>query len=159
MVFEDFCPSCSVNNFLETVLPDSGVCVNVLEYSRTTTDQQCYFFAGTDNGLYTYAVTDTDRARSNPRGFQLNGLDIDVLSHGQWVKIAEFSDPIIDIKTTGLSLYIVTRSVTNGTMASTLSRVDFQNTVTNVQPYLIFTLAQSGTTPFEHRSSIYRHTT
>ena len=151
MVFEDFCPTCSMHNFLETCLPDRSACVNVLEYSRTTTDQQCYFFAGTDNGLYTYALTDTDRDRSNPRGFQLDGLDIHNLSYGQWIKIPEFSDPIIDIKTTGLSLYIVTRSTQSGIMTSTVFRVNFQDTIDQMfSSTNIFVLAQSGIDPFEN---------
>ena len=144
IVIEDFCSSCSCNNFLETVLPDRNVCVNVLEYSRTTSNYQCYFFAGTDNGLYTYAFIN-----STTGGFPLDGLDLDILAHGKWIKISAFPDPIVDIKTTGLSLYIVSRSVKNGTMKSTVSRVDFKETVSEMFSQT-YTLAQSGITPFEN---------
>jgi hypothetical protein len=154
-IIEDFCPSCTTLNYLETQLPypDTTVCINVLEYSRAndTNPNQCYFFAGTDNGLYVYALTDQNNERSNPRGFNLNGLDLNALSLGQWVKVSAFPDPIIDIKTTGLSLYIVSRSVTNGTMTSNVSRIAFQDRLENMfDESNIFLLAQSGTDPFEN---------
>ena len=143
-VTEDFCPTCSVTNFLETILSlTDRSCINVLEYSRPDSGNpdQCYFFAGTDNGLYTYAL--------EGGGFPLASLDIDTLSDGQWIKIPEFSDPIIDIKTTGLSLYIVTRTVKKGTMTSTVYRVNFENTVDQMFTNT-YVLAQSGVAPFEN---------
>lgn len=143
-VIENFCQTCTTNYYLETFLPypETQVCVNVLEYSRTNSNTtRCYFFAGTDNGLYVYC-------NNNNEGFMLSELNIETLSQGIWVKIAAFPDPIIDIKTTGLSLYIVSRSVKECRMASTVSRVDFQDTIQDMfnQTY---TLAQSGQGIFE----------
>jgi hypothetical protein len=144
-VIENFCPTCADTYYLETFLPypDTQVCINVLEYSRTNTDTtQCYFFAGTDNGLYVYC-------NNNNEGFMLSELNIETLSQGMWVKIDAFSDPIIDIKTTGLSLYIVSRSVKKGTMTSTVSRVDFEDTIQDMFN-LTYTIAQSRQDIFEN---------
>jgi hypothetical protein len=144
-VIENFCPTCAANYYLETFLPypDTQVCINVLEYSRTNTNTtRCYFFAGTDNGLYVYC-------NNNNEGFMLSELNVETLSQGIWVKVAAFPDPIIDIKTTGLSLYIVSRSVKECKMASTVSCVDFEDTIQDMfnQTY---TLAQSGQGIFEN---------
>ena len=144
-VIENFCPTCATNYYLETYLPspNTQVCVNMLEYSRTNTNTtHCYFFAGTDFGLYVYC-------NSNGEGFKLSELNIDTLAQGSWVKVPAFPDPIIDIKTTGLSLYIVSRSITPGRLASTVSRVDFKDTVQAMFSQT-YTLAQSGVDEFEH---------
>ncbi len=147
MVFEDFCTTCTDLNFLETFFPatDRNICINVLEYSRANSDNpdQCYFFAGTDKGLYTYAL-------DGSHGFNLEDLTLETLAHGQWKAISAISDPIIDIKTTGLSLYIVTRSTQDGTMSSKVLRVGYKDTIQEMfADNNIFILAQTGTTPFK----------
>ena len=141
-VIQDFCPSGTTKNYIETVFPypDTHVCINVLEYSRPNTDDpRGYFFAGTDNGLYVFS--------NGGEGFQLKNLSITNLSHGTWQKIDAFPNPIVDIKTTGLSLYIVSRTISNGRMVSKLSRIDFEDTVADMFN-TTYTLAQSGIAPF-----------
>jgi hypothetical protein len=147
-VIEDFCPptGCQALNFLETILPDNNVCVTTLEYSRPSAndpDNQCYFFAGTDKGLYVYA-------NAGIEGFDLSSLTMNILARGQWIHISAFSDPIIDIKTTGLSLYILTQTAKTGTLISSLYRVDFNDTVEAMfDATNIHLIAQTGNEPFE----------
>ncbi len=148
-VIEDFCAptGCQELNFIETLLPENNVCVTTLEYSRPSAndpDNHCYFFAGTDKGLYVYA-------NAGVAGFDLSDLTMNTLAHGQWVHIPAFSDPIIDIKTTGLSLYIITQTAKTGTLISSLYRVDFDATVEAMfDPTHIHLIAQTGNEPFEH---------
>jgi hypothetical protein len=135
-------------NYLETVLPDYKVCVKVLEYSRTNdqNNSYVYFFAGTDLGLYIYAKEDG-------RGFSLDEMNLygttadDSLNYGKWHAIEEFQDPIIDIKSTGLALYVASQKVTCSTMVSTITRLDFQSTITEMLANQ-YTIATSGVTPF-----------
>jgi hypothetical protein len=146
-IIEDFCTSgtCTELNFLETTLPNKA-CVTVLEYSRPAAGDtnQCYFFAGTEQGLYVYANAGTT-------GFDLSNLTMHNLAQGQWVHIPAFHDPIVDIKTTGLSLYIVTQKTSSGSLISSVYRVDFAQTVaTMFDTANIHLIAQTGQQPFEH---------
>jgi hypothetical protein len=147
-VIEDFCPptGCQALNFLETMLPDNNVCVTTLEYSRPSAndpDNHCYFFAGTDQGLYVYA-------NAGIAGFDLSNLAMNTLALGRWVHISAFPDPIVDIKTTGLTLYIVTQTAKTGNLISSLYRIDFDTTVEAMfDSTNIHLIAQTGTAPFE----------
>lgn len=99
IVIDDFSKP---ENYLKTTLPKSG-CVTCLEYARTDTNQN-YFFAGTQNGLYVYT---NDFGEGFTDG-NLNDLNDDPFTERKWHKIKQLSDPIIDIKTSGNKLYVLT---------------------------------------------------
>lgn len=142
-------------NFLETKLTTTTLnqtkCIKILEYSRCPSSlQQAYFFAGTDQGLFAYAK------RIGMAGFNVvNELDLLTLAaQGQWfdigtdLNIPEFNESIIDIKSTGLAVFTVTRSVVNGAMVSTLYASPLQTDLATMfaTRYIV---AQTGAAPFD----------
>ncbi len=151
-VIEDFSVP---ENFLVTTIPAPGGCVKVLEYSRRTEAQgsQCFFFAGTDKGLYVFAKEDGE-------GFTPSELNLDqaITTTGKWHPIESFQTPIVDIKTTGLGrVYITTRVVESGTMKSTVYGVDYGNSISDMfdNPDAVHILAQSYYTPFQNALAFY----
>lgn len=142
------CTPCTTNkqNFLLTTIADAG-CVNQLEYSRRSFEanpNNNYFFAGTNNGLYVFA-------QQNDAGFtvdQLSTLDQPPFSSGVWHTVkAPFNEPIIAIKTTGLYLYVITRTIHDGNIKCTLYLINFTNNTSTMfaNPIII---AQTGVAPF-----------
>lgn len=109
-VFSDF--DCDKNMFIDT-LPDFDTepcpvgagCVTALEYSRQTTQEgnENYFFAGTETGLYAFS--------DSGNGFNataLGELDQPPFIDGSWRRIEGIDGAVIDIKTSGAKLYVLT---------------------------------------------------
>lgn len=92
--------------YLETILPPNAGAVTSLEYSRRLLAEGAtnYFFAGTQTGLYVFAD-------SNGNGFSVSELTALNTSpfNGLWHKIDAIPGSIIDIKSDGTQLYILTR--------------------------------------------------
>lgn len=139
-------------NFLVTKLPPSAGCVQVLEYSRQTSEEgdTNYFFAGTDNGLFAFADA------------QGNGFNVDLLqtftqppfTTNRWQKIPEITGSVIDIKSSGLALYILTfETSAEMPLKNTLYAVSFEPTLEEMfRPFVlpcmnVRTIAQTGTNP------------
>jgi len=140
--FED--PILGPQLFLETTLP-SGCAVKVLEYSRRvagTADN--YFFAGTDDGLYVFAGpggTGFDVGTTPPNA--LNGAPF---STGQWQKVAAIQGAVIDIKTSGNTLYVLTlQTSANAPITSIIYKIPFDTTIAAMfTPGNMFNIAESG---------------
>lgn len=117
-------------NFLLTKLPAESGCVQVLEYSRRTSaeDDTNYFFAGTENGLFAFATTTTDGEGFNVD--ELSTLDQPPFKGGKWYKIPEINGSVIDIKSSGLALYVLTFETSAETpLKHTLYAVSFEPTL------------------------------
>ncbi|BDC34672.1 hypothetical protein Noda2021_06300 [Candidatus Dependentiae bacterium Noda2021] len=103
IVTTDFCIP---GNYLETTLPDGAGTVTSLEYSRRLFAEGAtnYFFAGTERGLYAFA----DAAGN---GFVVNELTnlTNAPFNGMWFAIPTIPGAIIDIKSDGTQLYVLTR--------------------------------------------------
>jgi hypothetical protein len=115
-------------NFLTTVLPGFPGAVKVLEYSRRlsgTSDN--YFFAGTQNGLYVFST--------NGNGFNVgttmpNALNASPFSGGAWTQATIIQGSVVDIKTTGQTLYVMTLQTSPAVpIKSKIFKIDFQPTV------------------------------
>jgi hypothetical protein len=122
MVITDFS---SPQNFLQTQCPG---CVQVLEYSRTSTNDAHlnFFFAGTDKGLFVF----TDSANAGFTSFSLDTLNSPPFSTRNWQTISTISGSVIDIKTSGAgdTLYVLTFDPK--TFSNTLFGIPFANTTT-----------------------------
>lgn len=92
-------------NYYVTALPRPAGAITALEYARQLTGSASnYFFAGTDVGLYAFA-------NANGSGFDvtaLSNINAAPFTTGMWQKINSIAGSIIDIKTTGNALYIMT---------------------------------------------------
>jgi hypothetical protein len=138
-------------NFLVTDLPEPGGCVTVLEYSRrgeladtddtTFADLPNYFFAGTANGLFVFA-------NPNKSGFgqsSLGYLNEPPLSTGQWFKAPNITGAIVDVKTIGNSLYVLTFTTSKTAfLKNVLYKIEFAPTINAMfNPSNITTIAQT----------------
>lgn len=98
-------------NSLVTQLPPRAGQVQVLEYTRQETGStNNYFFAGTNTGLFAFTAP-------NGTGFDvatLTDLDQPPFTTGVWQKITALPGAVIDVKTTGNRLYVVTYHLTKG---------------------------------------------
>lgn len=130
-VIQNFsCPE----NFLVTELPsESGNpcplisgCVQALQYSRNEANvDNGYFFAGTQQGLFAFSV---DGNGFNPS--QLTTLDQPPFTTGSWQKIENIPGSVIAIKSSGLSLYVLTQESTcTDPFKSTLYSILFEDTL------------------------------
>ncbi|MEX0849158.1 MAG: hypothetical protein WD055_02920 [Candidatus Dependentiae bacterium] len=135
---------CCPDFFLETELPDAG-CVNTLEYARRTENQgdTNYFFAGTDKGLYAFAKEDKN-------GFNVTEFDLlcsDTFQDAQWHKISALSAPIVDIKTSGNTLYVMTFTTScELPFYSEIKRINFEDNLDDMfDSGNIVTIARSTT--------------
>ncbi len=111
-------------NILQTVIPQAGGPITVLEYARTSTNN--YFFAGSQNGLFVFA---------GPNGTSFNVDTLSFLNQppfttGGWSKAPNINGSVIDIKTLGNALYVLTYS-TSATqpMQNTLYSIPFAGTI------------------------------
>ncbi len=123
---------CCPDFFLETELPNAG-CVTTLEYARRTSNNvpsnSNYFFAGTGKGLYVF--TKSDGSGFNVTEFGL--LSGSAFQDGMWHKIAAFENPVIDIKTSGNTLYVMTFQTTKDVpFSSKIYRIDFMDNITDM---------------------------
>lgn len=139
-------------NFFVSPLPDSTCQVTVLEYARQLTGStNNYFFAGTQNGLFVFSV--------NGNGFDvasLGNLNAAPFSTGSWQLAPNLSGSIVDIKTTGNMLYVITQTPATATtsMQSSLYRIPFATTVAAMfAPGNITLIAQTGTGIFNSISA------
>ena len=123
-------------------LPTDAGCAQALEYSKRNPGLPNFFFAGTQNGLFVF---------SNPNGTgfdvtTLATLDMPPFSSGIWQKISNITGSVIDIKTSGESLYVLTTETTDTQpFKSTLYNIPFQDNVTNMFANAnIKTIAKTG---------------
>jgi len=120
-------------NFRATQFPENAGCVSVLEYSRREVAVDAnmnlsrnFFFAGTQHGLFVF---------SNPDGTgfdvaNLRTLDVAPFASGIWQKAPNITSSVIDIKTSGNSLYVLTQETTRTQpFKSTLFNIPFQDNV------------------------------
>lgn len=105
---------------------DAG-CASVLEYSRRTQAEgdTNYFFAGTETGLYVFNV--------NGGGF--NVTELGLLNEapfitGRWSHIDTIPGAVIDIKTSGAKLYVLTQEQSEEQpFINTLYSIPFADTI------------------------------
>jgi len=150
-VIDDFSEpenQCDPKNYLLTKLPKCSGCVKVLEFSRRDIEEieeaTNYFFAGTQNGLYVFS--------NNGYGFpieSMGNLDAYPFLGGSWTQAPNINGAVIDIKSSGYSLYVLTFETSPANpIDNKLYRVDFQTTVTTMfQPDNIHLIAQSTIEP------------
>ncbi len=134
-------------NLVTTKLSECGA-VTVLEYARrdstTPNPYLNYFYAGTQNGLYVFA---------GPQGTALDVRtfgDLNTLpfTTGSWQLAPNLPGAIVDIKTTGNMLYVLTVSSTNAPLQGTLYAIPFLPTISAMfDPTNISILAQTKTAP------------
>lgn len=137
---------CCPPTFKETALPYGSGCVTTLEYSRRLESEGStnYFFAGTPLGLFAFAHQDGT-------GFnvtELGPLNTGIIASGTWQAIPSVDTAVIDIKSSGNSLYVLTFATSCQTpFASTLLRFEYQDNLTDMfSPSNQLIIAQSGTT-------------
>lgn len=142
----NYCNPCNQTTFEETTLPSDAGCATSLEYARRTTTEgnTNYFFAGTENGLFVFAHEDGSGFNVNELGFTNTG----VLATGSWQAIPTITDPVIDIKTSGNRLYVLTFATScDAPLQSTLLSIPFTDNInTMFAPGNISIIAQSGST-------------
>lgn len=122
---------CCPPTFKETSLPYGSGCVTTLEYSRRTEDQGStnYFFAGTPKGLFAFAHPDGTGFNVTELGL----LDTGIIADGTWQAIPLIDEAVIDIKSSGNSLYVLTFSTSCQTpFASTLFSFDYQDNLADM---------------------------
>ena len=164
-------------NLLETFLPERAGCVNVLEYARVDDIDQpedaCanawgaeeeaanYFFAGTPNGLYVFANGDKSgllSAYSIGSEVIIGKLNEPPFTNGRWFKAPNITGNVVNITTSGHTLYILTSQNAGKPSRRTfiLRRVDFAGDVdtmfANPDQYI---LAQTGQGKFEGVQEFY----
>jgi hypothetical protein len=136
-------------HFLYTELP-TNCPITSLEYARQLPGvEKNYFFAGNVNGLFVFGD-------QYGHGFDANSLNFlthwPFANHG-WVQVDPNLIPgaIIDIKTSGLVLYVLAcTSSTEFPIQTTLYLIPFHHTIGEMfSPYNIFVIAQSNTGPFK----------
>lgn len=154
----------STENFKLTNLPTNAGCCTVLEYSRTssTADEDsaredfCFFFAGTENGLFVYHDFLNDKGL-NPEDF--GALDATPFTDADWKKIDTISGQVIDIKTSGAgkTLYVVTSESTDTTpLIGTVYSIPFTSSPTTMfAAGNINTIAQTGVGIFKDTLQFY----
>jgi hypothetical protein len=136
-------------NLLATTLLECGA-VTTLEYARRgdvilMEDKGNYFYAGTQNGLFVFADPQGNAINVNAFG----NLNEPPFSTGMWFKAPNINGSVVDIKTTGNTLYVLTvNSTAAAPLQGTLYRIPFASTVnTMFAPGNIITIAQTMTAP------------
>lgn len=129
---------------LTTDLPAAGP-IRTLAYSRqnsqTTTN---YFFAGSDQGLFVF-TNDTGEGFNET---ELGDLNNPPFAGRSWHKVAAISGAVLDLKTIGNRLYILTRnSSPTNPLSSEVISVPFAPTLAAMFADAT-TMAQSGKEPF-----------
>lgn len=154
---------CDENIFVDE-LPDDDIsescpmgagCPTVLEYSRrlTTEGNTNYFFAGTENGLYVFS--------DDGNGFNVNELgllDKPPFVNGEWSKINTIPGAVIDIKTSGARLYVLTQERSEEQpFINTLYSIEFENTLDAMfdEANLNVIIAQNNVDTFTNISAFF----
>jgi hypothetical protein len=129
----------------------------VLEYARQLSSEgnQNYFFAGTDNGLQVFSV--------NGNGFNANTLgtlDNAPFTSGSWTSVGKFiGSSVIDVKTSGQSLYVLTQELTENPknpFIYSLYNISFQPTISAMfTSSNISLIARTGVDIFANVNSFY----
>jgi hypothetical protein len=140
-------------NLLVSSLLECGA-VTVLEYSRrgdayAKADLGNYFYAGTQNGLYVFA----DPAGNALDVADFGDLDVPPFSNGMWFKAPGINGAVIDIKTTGNTLYVMTvNSTPAAPLQGTVYRIPFMSNVnTMFDSSNLITIAQTvSSAPFNN---------
>lgn len=150
-------------NMISTLLPAKAGCCTVLEYSRTSTTADndssrqnfCYFFAGTETGLFVFTNSDGD-------GFDpsnLSTLNLAPFSGRAWYKMEAIKGAVVDIKTSGAgaTLYVITsQSTPEEPLLSTLYSIPFTaNTKSMFTAGNMRTLARTGVGAFKDVVQFY----
>jgi len=150
--FEKPQDECDPTNYILTKLPRGAGCVKVLEYARRSNEEDeeyednlgtNYFFAGTQTGLYIFAQAGTN-------GFKISDsvdeLDMPPFRDGKWVKAPNINGAVIDIKSSGNALYVLTFQTSAQTpLKNKLYKIEFDTTVENMfNSENIFTIAESA---------------
>ena len=135
------------NNFLVTSLPVASGEILALEYARQLTGTSSnYFFAGTQSGLYVFSDSGS--------GFDVSSmanLNAPPFSNGSWTLAPSLTQAIVDIKTTGNTLYVLTQTPATATtlMSNTLYSIPFLPFAAGMfAPGNISTIAQTGVGAF-----------
>lgn len=134
-------------NFSYTGFPG---CPQVLEYSRRTAAQgdENYFFTASDLGFFAFAQPGGTGFNTNT----LTTLNTAPFTTGSWQEITSIPGTIIDIKTSGRKLYILTLELTQDPqrpIKNTVYSVAFAPTLSAMfAPGNITTLAQTGAGAF-----------
>lgn len=131
----------SAQNFLVTSLPSAGG-VKVLEYSRRKTGSGTnFFFAGSNTGLFVFSVGGSGFDVST-----LSTLDQPPFSAGSWQRIDSIPGAVLDIKTSGNSLYVLTVQLqANGIPLCQVFNIPYQTTIAAMfAPGNKAMIAQSG---------------
>jgi hypothetical protein len=131
-------------NLLQTHLGTNTGAVRVMEFSRRpSSDMTNYFFAGTNKGLFVFTTPDGTGFNTS----DLSRLDLPPFSNGRWSHISSIEGTVLDIKTTGNMLYILTYSTTCETpIQTTLYRIPFASSIdTMFNPAAQLTIAASST--------------
>lgn len=136
-------------NLLASTLLECGA-VTTLEYSRrgditAMEDPDNYFYAGTQNGLFVFASPQATAINVNA----FENLNQPPFSNGMWFKAPNIDGAVIDIKTTGNMLYVLTvNSTAAAPLQGTLYRIPFAPTVSTMfAPGNIIPIAQTMTAP------------
>lgn len=130
-------------NFLLTFLPGHAGAVTVMEYTRQSPGTATnYFFAGTDQGLYVF----TDSLGNGFDAATLSNVSTAPFTGRTWKKITQIPGSIIDIKTLGNRLYIVSFVTENNSSKTVVYSVPITTNITTMfaAPEI---LAQTNTTP------------
>ncbi len=145
----------SAENFLKTTLPNNGGNVFTLAYSQRKQEQgnQNYFFAGTSKGLFVF----TNNAGTGFNVDQLAALNQEPFVSGNWKKVSAISGAVVDIKSSGNTLYVLTFEPTNDQpLKSTLYNIHFTtNTTTMFQANNITIMAETNVGIFSSVSEFF----
>lgn len=139
-------------NFLVTQLPSGAGCVKVLEYSRQlpgpvdAPNNSNYFFAGTQLGLFVFADGGGNGFDASLLGEPNLGVLTEPPFNGSWQRVENIPGTIVDIKTSGLTLYVLaTQALKNGGLRSTLYNIPFMDNISTMfAPGNINVIAQTG---------------
>ncbi len=140
--------------FQITTIPGNSGCVTCLEFSRRTTAQQNYFFAGTGKGLFVF----TDPTGNGFTASALDDLNASPLSTGIWQLAPNIQGTIVDVKSAGQALYVLTYQTTKKQpFLSTLYKILFTTNISTMfDPSNIAIIAQSSTAPVFNSTLLFK---
>jgi hypothetical protein len=139
-------------NFLQTTLPDGAGYPRVLEYSRRalsdTPADSNYFFAGTNTGLFVFAQPGGAGVAVNTLGT----LNAAPFTTGSWQKIPSITGAVVDIKTSGNKLYVLTFEVINNPTSPMMNKLfafTFTNNIATMFASPVLLAQTQSATPFD----------
>jgi hypothetical protein len=116
-------------NYLKVDIPGCGV-VRCLGYGRSVLNNQGYFFAGTDNGLYVYASGAGLGFNGNTGLTNFDGAPFRDADNFTWQRMAadDITGPVTAIEAQGTSIFVVEQDAQGG-LVSKLHRFEIGNDV------------------------------